>query len=136
MSITEETDVVRQVPTIRCILSISFADEVTARNFVIEIDALLGGHAGIFKPRVSDEWIVEAVVIEEVCWHIDEAVSKLFDSIVNIKDQINELIVQYCGKVVIDIAVYEMETHPALFFSRETIRNICFFSASVGIDLV
>ena len=69
-------------------------------------------------------------------WDLDEVVSKLFDSINNVKNQIKELIVQYRGEVVIDIAVYETDTYPALGFSQETIQNICFFSASVGIDLV
>jgi hypothetical protein len=76
------------------------------------------------------------VYIRDKSWEMDEVVSKLFDSIDNVKNQIKELIIQYRGKVVIDIAVYETDTYPALIFSQETIQNIGFFSASVGIDLV
>ncbi len=132
----DATNAVREIPIIQCILSVSFPDEETARDFAAEIDLLTGKSSRVFKPRLFNEWLVDAVCMRDKSWDLDEVVSKLFESIDKVKNQIMELIVQYRGEVVIDIAVYETDTYPALIFSQETIQNIGFFSASVGIDLV
>ena len=132
----DAANTVREIPTIQCELSVSFLDEETAQNFAAEIDLLTGKSSRVFKPRITNKWLVDAVYMRDKSWELDEVVSKLFDSIDNVKNQIKELIIQYRGEVVIDIAVYETDTYPALIFSQETIQNIGFFSASVGIDLV
>ncbi len=132
----DTANTVREIPTIQCILSVNFLVEENARNFAVKINSLTEKNSRVFEPRFTNEWVVDAVEVRDKSWELDEVVSKLFDSINNVKNQIKELIVQYRGEVVIDIAVYETDTYPALVFSQETIRNICFFSASVGIDLV
>ena len=136
MDTTIATDVVREVPTITCTLSVSFSDEETAGVFAAEIDLLTGRCPRIFKPRITNEWIVDAVHMRDMSWDLDEVVSKLFDSIDNVKNQIKDLIIRYRGETVIDVAVYETDTYPAIGLSLETMQNICFFSASIGIDLV
>ena len=136
MTTTEELNTSRQIPTIRCTFSVSFTDATTAQNFATSVYALVGRKLKIFKPKASNEWIVDVAVLDEQFWYLDEAVSKLFAQIDKDKNQLKKMIIQHHGEVAIDIAAYETETYPALFFSRETVQNICFFSASVGIDLV
>lgn len=132
----DAANAVREIPTIQCILVISFLDEETARNFAAEINLLTGKSSRVFEPKITSKWVVDAVFMRDKSWNLDEVVSKLFDSIDNVKNQIKKLIVQFRGKTMLDIAVYETDTYPALFFSEKTIQNIGFFSASVGIDLV
>lgn len=129
-------NVPRQIPTIRCNLSVSFLEEIAAQNFAANFYLLTGRDLRLFKPKASEKWIVDAAVVDDEYWNIDEALSKLFSLIDENKNQIRKLIIQHRGEVVIDIATYETDTYPALFFSRETVENICFFSASIGIDLV
>lgn len=136
MDTTIATDALREVPIIACKLSVSFLDEKTARDFAAEIDLLTERNSRVYKTRITNEWIVDAVGMDDKSWDLDEVVSKLFDSIENFKNQMQELIVQYHGEAAIDVAVYETDTYPALGLSIETIQNICFFSASIGIDLV
>ena len=136
MGTTNITDTLREIPTITCTLSVSFPDREIALNFTEEINLLTERKPRVFKPRNMDKWIVDVADINDKAWYLDEVVSKLFDSLENIKNQVKELIIHYHGETVIDIAVCETETYPALGFSLETIQNICLYSASVGIDLV
>ena len=136
METTNITDAMREIPTITCTLSVSFPDKEIAQKFTAEINLLTEREPRVFKPRNTDKWIVDVVGMNDESWSLNEVVSKLFDSIENIKNQVKELIIQYHGEAAIDIAVCETDTYPVLGFSLETIQNICLYSASVGIDLV
>lgn len=127
----------RDIPVITCALSISFLDEVSAKDFAIEVETLTGSIPRTYRPKINDVWIVEAAVIHnERFWHLNEALLKLFDSICTIKNQLNDAIKKHRGTVTMDIAVYETEGYPALYLSNKVVNDICFFSASIGIDLV
>ncbi len=67
-------------------------------------------------------------------WDIDDALTEMFSKIDVYIPQICEIINEFQGKAMIDIALCVYETFPALLFSGENMRKIHMMNADISID--
>lgn len=124
-----------KMPEIYCAISISFEKGIDASFISDRLKQLGIVSFEMHKPKFDSIVCVKIAIIKnEPCWYLDEALAKMFLQVDSCLAEIKEIINKYHGETWIDVAFYQHGTPPALTFSGENMKKIRYLEADISID--
>jgi hypothetical protein len=123
------------MPEIYCSINVLFDEAVDLLPVINRLNELDIKNINILKPRLeSKNYLIFAEVKNEPFWYLGDALSKMFSYVNKNIAKMKEVITQYKGEILIDIAFYQYGTYPALSFDGENMKKIHFLNANISID--
>jgi len=124
-----------KMPEIYCAISAKFHRETRIDSLIDKLKEVGIHEVKIVYPKLTETLCISfAVVYYERFWEIDDVLTKVFSKVDSALPEIKNIIEKYYGKIYIDIAFYHYGTYPALLFSGENMRKICYLEADISID--
>ncbi len=121
-----------RTPEIYCSFDVTFENNNFSR-IVKDLKEI-----GISEIEIQErpDWIsmTFAVVNNEPFWDIDDALTKMFSQLHVSLDDLKQIVENYQGEIMIDIAFYHYGRYPALEFSGENMKKIHFLEANISVD--
>lgn len=123
-----------KMPEIYCALSIELENNVNF-NRIVESLKMIGVHdTKVVIPKSEPLINLDFAIVDyEQFWYLDDALTKMFSKIHDIK-RLKTLVNECCGHFFVDIAFYQYGTYPALEFKGENMSKIRFLNADIIIN--